>query len=374
MKTSKASQCILLLALTLEIWAADSVLAGRPEYYGFSPALPKSSEVPPCDSAFPFILKEQSILLRLEIDQAGLFKRVLPNEENDSVISRYVLSSLKKVTFEPAIKRGEPLLSVLPVLATVNPHFNRTTIEFPLSADSQITNRSLYFLALEQLGAEFPKVKKFPPYFCNLSTKDSLNFLPFALLSVNMNEAGEVSSSDIVETNLPAYTRQIQSAALWADFSPLKFDNVAVPCTSFLLVSFFPQLQYPTIALEIESDSISKWHEYFRVQLLPDTVGLMMPAMPIHQEVGSLTRKGENKYLRGEFIADLAIDTLGNFRVTTIDIKNPPLQQALNLALKDIKFFPATAYNGKLVDFHGKAAVTFEGTSNITIKYLWLID
>ncbi len=373
-KIYNTNQYVLILALTIWWWFADSAFAARPAYYGLAPAYPKSEELPLYDSTFPFIMKEQSILLQLEIDQTGLFKKALPDSSTDTVISKYVLSSLRKVSFEPATKSGKPVLSVLPVRATVQPRFRNTVVEWPVNVNFEITNRHLYFLALKLLGTELPKIKKFPPYFCNLKLTDSLKHLPFALLSVNLNETGEFNSSEIVETNLPAYVRQIQSAALWAEFSPLMLDNKAVPSAGFLLVSFFPQLQYPTTHLEIKGDSIYPWYERWRVQFLPDTAGLMMPAMPTHQEVGNLTIKGKNRRLYGEFIANLLVDTLGNVRTGSIDINNPPLQQALNLALKDVKFFPATAYNGELKSFQGKATVSFDGTSNIQIEYLWLND
>ena len=354
--------------------AARSVNAARSEYYGYSPAFPKSAELSPFDSTFPFIMNEKSILLLLEIDQTGTLKKVELNTTRDSVISKYVFSSLKNLTFEPALKNGRPASSTLPIWATVNPRFQRTSIEFPVTTDLKITNRSLYFQALERLGVDTPKIKTFPPYFCDLSPRDSLDFLPFALIRLNLNVAGQVDSSEIVKTNLSAFARQIQSAVLWAEINPLKLEGKAVPGSVFLQISFFPQLQYPTNHIEIKSDSIYQWHERWRVQLLPDTVGLMLPAMPKDRDIDELSLSGNNRLAFGEVVADLIIDTLGNVRVRSIDIKNPPLHQTVAYALKDVKYFPATNYSGEQVNFNGKARFLFQNSSRVQVEYLWLND
>ncbi len=372
MKINKTALNLFILLAANLIWASEIAFAARPDYYGYSPALPKTLELPKFELNFPFIQNEQSILLLLEIDQSGSFKKAVLDNAGDSVVSKYVLSSLNNLSFEPALKKGQPCLSTLPVWARVNPRFREATIEFPVGADFQITNRSLYFQALKLLGVEFPKIRTFPPYFCDLSPRDSLDFLPFALIKLNLNDSGQVNSSEIVNASLPAFARQIESAALWAGFSPLKVDGKAEPGSAFLLVSFFPQLQYPTNEIEIKNDSIYPWHERWRVQLLPDTVGLMLPAMPQNRDIIELTLSGKDRLNSGEVVADLIVDTLGNVKVRSIDTKNPPRHKAVAFALKDVKFFPATGYNGKLVNFNGKARFYFRNSSKVQVEYLWL--
>ncbi len=367
--------CIFLLVLSgiNLLAAAHSVLGARPEYYGFSPAFPKSSELPPFESTFPYIImNEQSILLNVEIDQNGSFVKAVPRPPDDSVILKYVFASLKKLSFEPALKNGKTTSSTLPVLVTINPRFRRTVTAFPVNADSTITNRSLYFEALEKLGVEFVEIRKFPPYFCDISPADSLEILPYALIKIKLDENGQINSSEIVGSNLPAFAPQLQSAALWADFSPLKLDGNAAPCDGFLLVSFLPQLQYPTNHIEFKSDSVYEWYERWRIQLLPDTVGLMFPPMPKQRDIDKLTQSGKDQHLYAEVTAYLAIDTVGNVRVISIDTKNPPLHKAVAFALKNVRFFPALNFNGKPVSFLGSARFSLQNRSEVIVDYLWL--
>jgi len=363
---------VLLYAMLAFAMSAAPVYSERPVYYGISPAYPKSAEIPPSELRFPFIIGQRTIPFTLEIDQSGTIKKALPQLTVDSFLVKYVLSSLVKLQFEPAVINGAKAASNLPILIILNPRFRSTTIEFPVDAATHVKSRSLYFKALESCGAVLPRITKFPSYFCDLSRADSLKQLPFALLCLDLDESGQVKSSEIVNTNLPAFSAQIQSAALWAVFDPLKLNNEASPCRCFLIVSFFPQLEYPTGEINSLKDTVFEWYDRWRVQLLPDTVGLMLPPLPRNNDISELNITGKEGFFLGEVVANLSIDTLGNVRVRSIDTKKPPMQKAIVSTLKNIKFYSAMNFSGDAVPFEGTAKFSFQSRTSVRVDYFWL--
>ncbi len=363
---------VLILAALVQLMAAVPANAERREYYGISPAYPKSSQIPPFAMHAPILRSERTFQIVLEIDQKGIAKKAVSQFLGDSLFAQYVLSSISQMPFEPAVRNDTKVNSLLPIIFTRNPSHRLSLIEFPVDSALQITRRQLYFNALEQNGLVLPRLKKFPPYFCDLRPQDSPAIPPFVLLSLILDETGEVGSCEIAQSNYPAFASQIQSAALWSAFSPLFLNENAAISNCFLLVLLLPQLQYPTRAIESGNDSAAKWYDNWRVQVIPDTVGLMLPPIPKEENIKELFLPGENKYVFGKTVAKVAIDSLGRVKFKWSDTKNPKLNGAVLLALKDVSLFPAINYHGAPVEFEGSIYFTFDNRTSVRVKYHWL--
>jgi len=145
-----------------------------------------------------------------------------------------------------------------------------------------------------------------------------------------------------------------------------------IACSSFLLVTFFPQVQYPTGEINSNADSVSVWYDKWRVQILPDTVGLMTPPMPKESQFMELTLEKEFRVLSGEVFANLIVDTLGNITVRSTDTKKPVYHKAIRSALKDLKFFPSERFDGTSVEFSGTAKFLFNINNSVNVHFLWL--
>lgn len=365
---------LMRLAVILIVALVTAPLANSADYayYGYSPACPKNSSEMQFEQNIPLILNEVSFKLILEIDDKGNVGNVDFLNEKDSVFAKLVVSELTKLQFEPAQKRGLSVKSKLPVLVTINPRFKTTMVEFPIEQGYQVLNLKLYFEAMRELGLEAPDVKKYPSYFCNVKVTDSLTRLPYTLISLKLDRDGKAVSSRIVDSNIPAFNPQMQSAVLWSEFTPLKIDNQPAACSCFLLISFFPQVQYPAKEYHLAGDSVGAWYERWRVRLLPDTIGLMIPATPGQNKFADLALEKEYRALSGEIFANLIIDTLGNMIVRSTDTRKPEYHKAIRGALKNVRFFPATRFDGSPVEFSGTARFTFSINKSVKADFLWL--
>jgi len=370
LKRRKILVCLICAASF--IFAGREVRSERPEYHGLSLAYPKDSVLPTIDQAMPFLMGERIFQMNLEITDKGVIKSALPAQKEDSVLAQYVSSSLIKIHFEVTLKSDKPVSSILPVIVTINPRFRTTDMIFPVNAFTEIKSRSLYFQALEKNGIVLPRLRKFPSYFCDLKMSDSLKYLPFALIKIDLDSSGEVNSTEPVSTSLPAFTRQIESAVLWADFDPLELNGKPAACACYLILSFLPQLIYPTETIEFKADATAAWFDHWRIQLIPDTVGLMLPPLPQKQGIDELSVPGRPKSFGGEVIAVLTVDTLGAIFVNSTDSKDAKPHRAIIAALKSAKFFPATDYSGHPVFFDGSAKFTFSNSDIVRVEYFWL--
>src|SRR5574341_1390129 len=91
------------VAVLVCLVSVSSVISARPSYYGYSPAYPKTSEIPSLEKKVPFTSNERTMAWTLEIDKAGSVKKVLPTDLGDSQFVNYALPSLQKLGFEPAV-------------------------------------------------------------------------------------------------------------------------------------------------------------------------------------------------------------------------------------------------------------------------------
>ncbi len=353
----------------------QSISAEPPLYQGYSLAVPEISQTPLTDIRMPILRKETFFKVIVSVTENGETKSLNFSQGLSPQVEEYLSSILSQIEYQPAAYLGSQRSCQLPLIIIAKPRFRNSEVVYPVSRNFEVSDNFLYYEALRLNKFELPEILTFPQYYCSLKRSDSLKILPYVLVRLSLDAAGNVLESENFSASLEAeaFSVQIQSASLWSKFSPLKIEGIARPSDCYLLVSFLPQLHYPTKKITAQVRDTSHWAEKWRVLLLPDTAGLMVPPLPHGLNIGSITlKKQKQRHLTGEIIATISIDSLGKARVISTDRKDAKYHQAINSAVSSVGFFPAMNFRGKPQKFRGKARFQFTRSAKVRVDYLWL--
>ena len=351
----------------------QDVSAQPPLYQGYSLAFPINSQIPATDISMPNLRNETHFKVIVSVTENGETENLKFSGSPGPLIEKYLSSILSQIEYQPAVYLGSKRACQLPLIIMANPRFRRSEVVFPVSSNFEVPDNSLFYEALRLNKFELPEMLSFPKYYCDLKRSDSLELLPYVLEKLSLDSAGNVLRIKNFSASLEAYSSQIQSAGLWSEFSPLKIDGQARPTDCYLLVSFLPQIHYPAKKMTALERDPSHWTERWRVLLLPDTVGLMAPPLPLEYNIGSITLKHQkHRILSGEVLAAILVDSLGKVKVISTDKKDARYHKAINSAVSGVGFFPAMNFYGEPQKFTGKARFYFTHSAEVRVEYLWL--
>jgi len=372
---TKLLTALVAAALICGGLSAPSISAEPPVYQGYSLAVPINSQTPATEISMPFIRNETLYKIIVSVSENGETESLSFSQRLNPPIKNYLSSIISQIEYEPAVYLGSKRSCQLPLIIMANPRFRNSVIFFPVSSDFEVSDNLLYYEALRLNKFELPELLSFPQYFCTLKRSDSLKILPYVLEKLSLDSAGNVIKSENFSASIKAeaYSTQIQAASLWAEFSPLKVEGLSRPSDCYLLISFLPQLHYPTKIIAVSESDNSHWADRWRVLLLPDTAGIMVPPLPLELNISTITiRKKQHRYLTGEILATISIDSLGEARVIMIDRKDTEFRQAINSVVSSVGFFPAMSFHGRPQKFTGKARFHFTYSATVRVEYLWL--
>ncbi len=360
---------ILLLPVCIGIKTA-----ARPSHFELAPAYPSISGAPELvmESNLPYYRIERLVAVILDIDKEGRVTSVAAECSSDSAFSGYAQTWIKSIRFEPATFKGKEVPSHLPVILQFRPRVRLPDIHFPIDSTGAIIDGDLYFKTFALNDIRVPQLEEFPRYFCDLKVTDSSIVFKYVLVKVGLDKSGRVTNVEEVSFNYPAFTRQVMSAILWTRFSPAVVRGSPVPAECFVLVSFFPQINYPTrVWQRSDLDSLGPLAR-FRIRLLPDTVGLMSKPLPARMSGDEFTLAGKHAFYRDTLSAALSIDTTGRVSLRRFTKAGEIMQQAVNELSARLRFFPALDYQGYPHRFSGLVSFIFQGSPKIRIVYHWL--
>ncbi len=348
--------------------------AARPGHFGFEPAYPSAFGRPELvmESNQPYLRFEQTVTIVLGIDKEGGVTSVVAKRSSDSAFAEYARAWLKSIRFEPATFEGKEVPSHLPVILQLRPRVRLPEIYFPVDSAGGIADADLYFKTFAINDISVPQLEEFPPYFCDLKVSDSSVLPKYVLIKVDLDESGRVTEVEEVSSTYHAFSRQVMSAVLWARFSPAAVRGSPVPAECFVLVSFFPQVNYPTpVWRRSDLDSLDPLAS-FRVRLLPDTVGLMAKPLPARASGEEFTLAGKHAVIRDTVSAVVSVDATGRASVRRFTEAREEMRQAVFDLGARLRFFPALDYLGRPHRFSGLVSLIFQGSPKIRIVYHWL--
>jgi len=366
------SKYFILLLFQLMICMSTYADTDRPNLYGFAPAYP--TEVPELfvsNVKPPYITIETQYILLLNIDDNGKVKTFTPVNDKDSLVWKYFLNYFSDCRFEAALLNNKKISSILPVKIIINPRINSPDCYFPIDLSLKINDPDLYYLAYQYNNITFPSVAYFPKYFCNIDWNDTLDIYPFVLLQLDLNKTGEVINVKEVLSTYSNYTMTIKSASLWSEFSPAKVNDSNISSNPFLLVSYFPQLYYPTKKFYNEkSDSISI-HEKLRVKLIPDSINILQKPIPRTVEGDKIAISNIPRVLNDTLSLFITVDTSGHAKINRSGKNSKDIYRIIKDVFSRVEFYPAIGFDGKPVKYSGIVRLIIKGSEKVRIEYLW---
>jgi hypothetical protein len=322
----------------------------------------------------PYFRLDRLVPLILDLDGKGRVTKVAPENPFDTGFARYAGPWMESLAFEPALFQGKKTVSRLPLTLHFQLRTEAPDVFFPLDTSGAIADADLYFEAFRLNGIRLPHLEEFPSYFCDLQLSDTSVALKFVLLRLKLDETGGVVDIEEVRSTFGAYTMSIMSAALWADFSPAIVQDTAVASECFLLVSFFPQINYPTrVWRRSQPDSLSLL-DRFRVRVLPDTVGFMVKPLPARASGDVFRLKAGQQLIRDTVNTVLFIDTSGRARMGQFNRAGKEIVSYVRAFVSRLRFFPALDYEGQPHLFSGLVSFVFQGSQEVRVIYHWLSD
>ena len=369
MKTNR-----LFLTVAIFVWLGVSLNA-RAEtqvgLYGFCIPFPK--EVPAFEPPRRLLSlnTERMVCVLVQLDSGGNIFGLSPEYPADSGLAAYVEGFLRELSLEPATMNGQKVASVLPVMLQFRPGAVIPQVQFPIDENGRISDADLYWktFALNEIG--FPGIVTFPSYFARSSSTSEPAVYPFVLVRLQLDDTGRLLNSEKVRSTCPGFDEQIMSALLYAKFSPAVVNGKSIASTPFLLVSLFPQMDYPTTVWNREScDQLSLLNK-LSLRMLPDTVGLMSKAIPLRIPPDRYPL-GRSRPAHNMLSAYVQVDTLGRARIIRCSRAGRATMDTVRRIIGNLRFAPALDYDGKARQFSGLAYLRFTGSADVRIVYDWL--
>jgi len=362
---------LLMMTLALLALAAATSAADRPVLYGFAPAYPADTLPtfnPP--EAYPRPMRTREVVIVLAVDKGGKVREVIAADSSAGHLLEYVQPFLTGLSFVPAERDGKKVRSQLPIVVTFPVRSRTPDIHFPIDEEGRVTDRGEYFAAVEANGVTLPRLVMFPPYFTEVHWSDTLRPYPFVLLKLSLDADGIPIAIDTVRSTQSGLTMTTASAALWAEYRPVTIDGEPRAADCFLLVSYFPAVIYPTARWRADRLDSASVLERMRVQLIADTVGLMVKPIARRQPGNALTL-AEAGGLVDTVSAVLAVDTAGHVSFRTQDRLPPREWQVLRRLSSRMPFYPARDYRGEARYYDGPVRVILDSSEKVRIEYVW---
>ena len=375
LETYRSLLAILILACLIVVGPAtaeeDSLPKARPTYLGLAPAYPTGARDFGRREPILSIQYDSLVWMSVLISQDGSCSATAPDSTTDAIVVRHLSQFLDSMRFVPAEMYGEPIASRLCIHVRFRPNGLAPIVTWPIGDDGVVADQSLYTLTLRANGVEPPKIRSFPSYHGSVKKKDSVSIYPFVLTRLDLDSSGVPTAITPMQSTYVGFDALVRTACNWATYSPATVKGNAVPSTIFVLVSFFPNVSYPTKRLDFTSMTAQPLREAMRVRALCDTLGPLAPALPGFVADDSLLMEGKPGISTGEGTILCLVDTLGRARAGRIAVSSY-LQPRMQRLVSQLRFFPAIAHTGHPAPFSGPVRIRFTGSEYVRIDLLWL--
>ncbi len=345
----------------------------RPVTNGMALAYPKQQSVEVPRSLTARLSYEIRIPVDVLVSELGKVKSVSLPVIEDSTYRGALDSLVSVVEFVPGLIRGKPSEQILPLEVVLRPGASAINIISPVTQDSAVTTSAAdYAQALSVNNVTVPKVQKMGPYGFPGIVSSSAVALPSVVAKISISSSGSVSEIEIVQSTIQGQNDQIRSLLNWATFTavPKSADPFAVFYVAFI---FHPAASYPTRRVSAVASDTARSAPDFLVQILPDTVGILVPPLPRLFDGDSVSIAEATKKLYGRVAIELDFDTAGVATIKRISRKERPVKRLVDLAFDQLKFHPALGFDGRPRNFSGLLYLDFEGSAIVRVHPLWLL-
>ena len=362
-----------LLLLILLGFLSGANAAARSGLLGFQPAYPRTTPTFVSDTSRPYFRLERLVSVTIDIDNAGGVTGIHTDNSADSGFLTFVEEWLRSFRFEPAFFADQSTESRLAVWLQFHPRVRVPDIILPIDSSGTVVEADLYFRTLTLNEIHPPQLEEFPGYFCDLGRLDSTASCRSVLIRVTLDSNGQINSLEDIGFGWPVCRQQIMSATLRARFSPAVVRGTVLPSSGYLLISFYPDVRYPTPVWRRSELTSMTLLQQLRVRFLPDTVGLMSKPVPQKSCQREMALQLQRRSIALDTVsAVLAVDTAGKVRLRRFSKESAVATDIVQGVVKRLRFYPALDYSGHPRRYTGLAMFNFQSSSSVRIEYFWL--
>ncbi len=359
----------LLILIVLVCFPLSTFAKDRPELFGWQLPIPKPFKFKPAKRWLAIVDGIYDVKVHLTIDKKGKIKKITPETVQDLAYVDYFRDNLMSVKFEAAKKDGKKVAFLLPCILRFEKKVIFPEVYFPIDTARKIFNRALYFSAFDSIQVEFAKLDFFPTYYCDLEPNDSLTANPFILFKVNIDETGNPVEIKKISSTYSQYDVQLQSAIQWAKFKPAFIDNQPVASENYLIVSFFPYVNYPTIPWYPSNKDGDSYYHNLQLKLIPDTVGNLQEPIPAFISPDNFLSASRN-ISKDSVLILFSVDTSGKAKISRFSKMKKRNRKPIFQMIKNKRFYPALDYSGHPVETKVLANFILQNSGYIRIKIL----
>ncbi len=370
----KIHLAVILASLLFCMAAPPAGGSQRPEQFGLALPFPRELPAFPSDLSLirPGTLKLVWVPLVLSVDLSGNVTEISHNAGVDTLLVNYARPYLEALKFEPATRDGSAAAARLPVVLRYRRGVAFPSLTFPVSAGLNSVDHDLLEGAYRLNGIELPRPVVFPSFAGAVDKNDSSLVFPYILLKIELDRTGRLTAVEVVRSTLPDYNMPIESAAMWAEYAPAVVAGETVPSTGFLMVSFFPQLDYPLKRWDSARLAEISLMQRESVRLFADTVGLMFEPIPRRRDGDAYTLSARRRRSTDSINCYLSIDTLGFARVRAESKAGRSIKETMQQFRQVLRFYPALGFDGRPRPFYGFITLLQDSTTTVRVRYHWL--
>ncbi|RKX26081.1 MAG: hypothetical protein DRP45_04475 [Candidatus Zixiibacteriota bacterium] len=327
---------------------------------------------------------KRSIKFIMSVDSVGEVVSVEAIRQEDSLYTNCYGDDLRTMQFEPGVANGRKTAMKLPVIAQIGVLGTTAELLFPVQRNRAVIETDLYWETFELNNVVLPEIKYFPSYHYKSKSRQSSNTHPFILYRLDLDEDGGVVSIESVVATCPAFAGQLQAAIGRGQYSPLVVAGMPIRSRNYLLVSFYPEVEYPTNPLKADSAADLGIFDQMRIRLFSDTVGLMAKPVPKKAWDGQVRSSNARILSETGHSTEAKIDSTGNavainvLPCTTRWRRGSVLtlpgagSHGVRRILRSVSFYPALDFSGRSVPYVGLARLMAVDARTIRIWLDWL--
>lgn len=345
----------------------------RPVHFGIALPIPDNLGVFAVPKNPGHALVEASVPVVLTIDTTGKVTEVALVDSVDSAYVSYYRNYLTSLSFGPGERDGQPAVLRLPINLRIGVKWLQPIVQFPVDNKHRVRDRRMYQRALELNGVTLPSVKMFPKYSASFTFADTTIIPRYALFEVDLDSTGTVLESRTVESSALGVTDQLKTAINWGEYAPLQINGAPKPTTTFLLITLYSSITYPTKVWTPSTVDSANVMDLYRIEILPDTIGYLIPATPRHAWSGWLSvGRMPDEMTAATVSLRLIIDTLGNVTTSTLSRETNAVKLASLQIAGNLRFYPETVVGNRPRRSYGLCYFEADSSTSVRIWFDWL--
>ena len=346
-------------------------LAPRTSHYGFSLPYPYYMPKYKVDTSVALVSNGLPLNVRLTVDTSGAVTSIATADPARAEELAPYRNYLMQTRFRPGLIDTLPTVSRITIQLLADSLSGPPAVAFPVEPNRSIAAPSLYWQSMAERDIEPARLVSFPRYYYEFQNDSFWRKYPFMVFRVELDSTGDVLEALPVSSPGSAFVDQIRTAIHWGEYAPGRVNGRAVASSPYLIISMIPMVDLPAPAVTVDSDDREDSFDRFRVRLVPDTAGVVLP--PILKRLWSgpigdrFHQGGPEDIIPGR----VRVDSLGIVRSLNLFTDFWKARGLVAAKARDDTFYPAFGLDGTARSSTGSIFIEYTDESNVRIWFDW---